>query len=190
MGTSYFPLRVCTIGTQVAKCQCSASSPMTLGLSQHLSWVSLFSCISLPTDSVMPGPAFRVSAEIGPSVPLPPIVLPMCPRLLVLPSEKKRIQLLGNRLCALRGCFSLEKVSSRHGEWGSGTDGCLTADRQHWLSSLEHWPPSSSVFPRYCILLPFLRTALLGSSCIYLQAYMLRLLVFFFTPTRILLPMS
>lgn len=115
-----------------------------------------------------------------PLSPYPPSCSPCAHTFLFYPPEKKRIQLLGNRLCALRGCFSLEKVSSHHGEWGSGTDGCLTADRQHWLSSLEHWPPSSSVFPRYCILLPFLRTALLGSSCIYLQAYMLRLLVFFF----------
>lgn len=98
MGTSYFPLRVCTIGTQVAKCQCLASSSMTLGLSQHLSWVLLFSCISLLTDSVMPGPAFRMSAEIGPSVPFHPIVLPMCPHLLVLPSGKEGNTVIGEQV--------------------------------------------------------------------------------------------
>lgn len=190
MGTSYFPLRVCTIGTQVAKCQCLASSSTTLGLSQHLSWVLLFSCISLPLTQSCQALLSGCLQRLVPLSPYPPSCSPCAHAFLFYPPEKKRIQLLGNRLCALRGCFSLEKVSSRHGEWGSGTDGCLTADRQHWLSSLEHWPPSSSVFPRYCILLPFLRTALLGSSCIYLQAYMLRLLVFFFTPTRILLPMS
>lgn len=117
-----------------------------------------------------------------PLSPYPPSCSP-CAHTLFYPPEKKRIQLLGNRLCALRGCFSLEKVSSRHGEWGSGTDGCLTADRQHWLSSLKHWPPSSSVFPPLLYSVAFLANSL-ARKLLYLltSLYALSSGIFFLLP--------
>lgn len=70
--------------------QCWAPSTMTLGLSQHISWVLVFSQISLLSDSVTPGSAFEVSAEIGPSVSFHPILFPKCPHHLVFALLERR----------------------------------------------------------------------------------------------------